>query len=90
MALVKREENCFQGSVNCLKLKVIDLCFREAYKDATSFIQHVQDVKEVAKAAITKFTFVGTKADLDLIRGREYMKNQNISYWELVDGAFWM
>ena len=47
-------------------------------------------MKEVAKAGIAKFTFVGTKADLDLIRGREYMKNQNVSYWELVDGAFWM
>ena len=45
-------------------------------------------MKEVAKAGIAKFILVGTKADLDLIRGREYMNNQNVSYWELVMGLF--
>ena len=69
-------------------LKYILNC-RESYKDGPSFIQHVNDVRDVAKKAVTKFTFVGIKSDLDMIRGREYMKDKDASYWELVDGAFW-
>merc|ERR1739838_131594 len=63
---------------------------REAYTDVYGFLKHLKDVQGVAKAVKAKFTLVGTKPDLDLIRSREYMKNQEVTYWELVDGAFWM
>ena len=54
------------------------------------FLKHLKDVHGVAKAVKAKFTLVGTKQDLDLIRSREYMRSQEVTYWELVNGAFWM
>ena len=64
--------------------------FREAYTDVTGFLKHFKDVQGVAKPVKAKFTLVGTKSDLELIKSREYMKSQEVTYWELVDGAFWM
>ena len=54
------------------------------------FLKHLKDVHGVAKSVKAKFTLVGKKQDIDLIRSREYMRSQEVTYWELVNGAFWM
>merc|ERR1719483_289954 len=63
---------------------------REGYTDVSGFLEHMKDVQGVAKAVKAKFTLVGTKSDLDVIKSRDYLKNQDVTYWNLVDGAFWM
>jgi len=82
----KAASGCYYHGFGQERSKLIS---RESYKDGSTFIQHVNDVRDVAKKVVTKFTFVGIKSDLDMIRGREYMKDKDVSYWELVDGAFW-